>query len=121
MSALLHALLREDAAELRALLATRAPIPNDEENTLLCMAAAHPDIAWLRALLDSGLAPDAAQCGETALFSAAARGHVLHARLLLERGADLDAMADDGSTPLLAAIRNKQDIMEAWLRRRGAH
>lgn len=56
--------------------------------------------------------------GETALHRAASRGHVQAAKLLLDRGATVDAADGEGVTPLvLAAYRGHTDVVKLLLER----
>src|SRR5262245_17024121 len=56
--------------------------------------------------------------GETALHRAASRGHLQAARLLLDRGAKVDAADGEGVTPLvLAAYRGHTDVVKLLLER----
>ncbi|NIN67511.1 MAG: ankyrin repeat domain-containing protein, partial [Anaerolineae bacterium] len=56
----------------------------------------------------------------TPLHKAAFGGNVELARLLLERGADVAAMTDDGRTPLDIAIERGHAELADVLRRHGA-
>ena len=61
-----------------------------------------------------------AESGFTPLHEAAANGDLEFVTLLLEHGANLDAKAADGKTPLAFALSRKQNEMAAFLRERGA-
>ena len=56
--------------------------------------------------------------GETALHRAASRGHVQAVRLLLDRGAKVDAVDGEGVTPLiLASYRGQTEAVKLLLER----
>src|ERR1700761_2678219 len=58
--------------------------------------------------------------GFTALLFAARSGDVESARLLLDRGADVNETAPDGSTPLLVSVASAQEAVPLHLLDRGA-
>ncbi|RMG00784.1 MAG: ankyrin repeat domain-containing protein, partial [Planctomycetota bacterium] len=68
-------------------------------------ATAAGDLDGIRAYLDAGGSPDAKQPGSgiTPLMAAAIHGRSDAAKLLIERGADVNLASGDGSTPLHAA------------------
>lgn len=55
-----------------------------------------------------------------AFWSACHGGQLVAAHLLLERGADLNRVGYDALTPLDAAVRNGNQELVAWLRKRDA-
>jgi ankyrin repeat protein len=71
----------------------------------LIAAADRGDLETVRKILDSGVKPDEIKdkYGQTALMRAAARGHVEIMRLLIDRGADVNAQSDGNQTALLNA------------------
>ncbi|MEM7481377.1 MAG: ankyrin repeat domain-containing protein [Acidobacteriota bacterium] len=71
--------------------------------TLIHLAETVPEIELL-AFHGADLEAADRSFGETALYSAAKSGNEPQLEALLRLGADLDARAKDGSTPLLAAI-----------------
>jgi len=74
----------------------------------LRIALQHPDQAKIRALVDAGANVNARDVlGGTALHVAVNfRGDLDVLRLLIARGAHVDAVNDDGHTPLLLALRH---------------
>lgn len=81
-----------------------------------------PDAALVQRLLDCGLDPNRANwIGRTFLHVAAEKGAVAVAQVLLEAGADLEAVElDGGSTPLGCAVGKGQTEMVRFLLERGA-
>jgi len=80
-----------------------------EGNTALIRASAKGDSTRVELLLDAGcgiqVAENAAQ-HFTALHAAACNGHVLVVRMLISRGANLEARNLRAETPLITACRN---------------
>jgi outer membrane protein assembly factor BamB len=85
-------------------------------------AARKGDLARVRSLLDSGVKPDIeGRHGTTALMIAAGEGHVEVARLLAERGADVNARERFfNSTVLANAARAKKPELVRWLLEKGS-
>ena len=86
-------------------------------------AAVLGEAETVRALLDGGAAVDAADTkGRTALGMAVGGGHVEVARLLLDRGADVNRQtsAQFGITPLMTAAMRGDADMARLLIERGA-
>ena len=82
------------------------------ESPSIISAAIAGDASLVLELLDAGTPIESTgEHGETALHGAVAGGHVDIVRLLLQRGADPDAIASDGhdSTPLRIAIMFGRD------------
>lgn len=74
--------------------------------------------AKVRALVDAdpGIVNCADPLGWTPLHEAARTGEIATARLLLDRGARLDAVNEDGATPLHVAERAQEPEMARFLR-----
>ncbi len=89
---LLDFLLRNRANTLRR---------NKYGDNAIMLATFRGNIEAVRRLLDVGASPD--NDGWTAMHYAAFGGHADVATLLIERGADLDAIAPNGQTPLMLA------------------
>jgi uncharacterized protein len=83
----------------------------------LTKAAYKGDSAEVEQLLKNGSDPDERQMGITALMTACNRGHADVVRLLVEKGADVNAKDWEGWSPLMAAVagaahddeRNKEE------------
>lgn len=90
---------------VKALLAARPRLdrknPLGESALMLAAIFGHTQIVTL--LLDSGAPVN--QSGWTPLIYAAARNQIEVARLLVTRGADVDASSDSGTTALMMAAR----------------
>jgi ankyrin repeat protein/Tfp pilus assembly protein PilF len=107
-------------------LVREAERPRRDHRTALMRAAAKGDVATLRDLLRGGARVDDTtphepesmffEGGQTALMYAARCGHLEAAAVLLDAGASLVAVADDGDTPLASAACSGQiDIVELLL------
>ena len=99
-------------------------LPTTPEEMLLHAAEAG-DIATVQRLLAGGLGADATlEEGEnfapTALIAAAENGHLDIAKLLLEKGANANAIDAEGWTPLMFAAQNGHSEMAQLLLARGA-
>ncbi len=104
--------------------------PNGKSTTgaiPICRAALSNSLETAEILLDAGANPNAAfnepnfvEDGQrTALMLASSRGHLEMARLLVERGAQVDTSNEEGETALSLAIKNGhaeiQELLEAAL------
>ena len=82
-----------------------------------------PHIDKVKSLLDSGVSPDSVddptnEEGHSALEIAASYGNVSMVRLLLDRGADINAPSFWGSTALVAAaVSGQPEVIELLLQR----
>lgn len=125
---LLHVAVRRQAPEVVTALLGRgldvAAVDADGATPLHALAerptiAPEEPAAILDALLGHGAAIDGRDAtGATALHLATQRDTTIVAGLLLDRGADLEARTEDGSTPLLTAGEHEE--MLALLLGRGA-
>ena len=90
---------------------------------LLTTAAFRGEVERVRDMLDHGAATNArdGKTMTTALHWAVSMGHLEVAELLLQRGAEVDARATDGSTPLHAAAREGDDETAEFLLDHGAN
>ncbi len=82
-------------------------------------AAISGDVAAIKRLLDEGADPDGDESPNslTPLFFAAERGHLDAVDLLVDSGADLNALTSRGSALHIAARRGRTEIVETLLRR----
>jgi outer membrane protein assembly factor BamB len=105
-----------------ALAFSVGPAPTPDQGEALRSAAAAGRLAEVQALLDAGVAVDApARHGNTALLFAAEKGHLDVARLLVARGADVNARERFfGATPLGAALQGKHSAVALFLLEKGA-
>lgn len=78
-------------------------LPNGNDETPLMMAALRGQLDWMRQLLDKGA--EIRREGWAPLHYAATSPNVEAVRLLLERGAPVDARSPNGTTPLMMAAR----------------
>jgi uncharacterized protein len=103
----LHLALRDDSLKVaQALLAharTRIDATNASDETPLMMAALRGQTEWTRKLLDRGAALN--RPGWTPLHYAATGPEPKVVALLLERGARLEALSPNRTTPLMMAAR----------------
>jgi ankyrin repeat protein len=100
----------------RAIPCVDQPLINDLQS-----AVGSGDVALARQVLDRQ--PDLVDCtdfdGWTPLHEAARDGQIPVAKLLLSRGADINATNDDGDSPADCAIRAGDKRMADLLRRHG--
>ena len=114
--------LREDSASVFKVLVEQARVelelaaPNG--NTALMMAAFKANKPAVLALLERGAKVNRA--GWSPLHYAAAGGSADIARILIDRGAALNARAPGGLTPLMMAAREGQESTVSVLREAGA-
>jgi ankyrin repeat protein len=117
MTALFQAARTGDAAKVAGLL--RAMGPNPEASSEALLAAGFRDNQEIaRLLLDAGADPDVEWDGQTLLGVATCDGKVGLVRLLLERGAAVNAVDPEGMTPLAWAAKvdhGHAEIIDALL------
>lgn len=124
MDAFDHAARSKNAAGLRALLASWAPNPGSRPITLLAHACMGADPECVQAVLDAGADPDQpGDDGDTALMTAARSwdaGSLACARMLLARGAKIDAVDHHGRTALMHAAFDGEEDAALLLAEAGA-
>ena len=120
-------LSKKDTAAAAQLLATGKAGVYDIDalgNWVLSTACRYgEDITAVKFLLDHGAKPDSLRSpkGRTCLMVAAAYyGGVTMCRLLVDHGADVNATAQDGTTPLMLAAQNLKSDLVAYLLEKGA-
>lgn len=119
---LLQAAARGDAVALKAALAQGAQANAVDElgRTALLLVAGTGDLESARLLLRAGAEPDGRDGPLTPLGAAALRGHAPMVRLLLARGARVDAAAPQGLTPLQHAVKLNHLAVAELLLKAGA-
>jgi ankyrin repeat protein len=58
--------------------------------------------------------------GATPLHEAALLGRTDLVQLLLDHGAEINSVSDNGQTPLAEAMRGKYDELVVWMKTKGA-
>jgi len=115
--------MRDASPKVAALLlahpATRIDAPTSTDETALMMAVLRGNAAWAVRLLDKGAALNRA--GWTPLHYAASGPEPAVVRLLLDRGAAIDAPSPNRSTPLMMAARYGSLDAAELLVKRGAN
>jgi hypothetical protein len=127
MTLLLYAMMNRRKAAMQVLLKHHTN-PNQNthvgENKLqvqpVGIAAASEDAEILKILLDHGGSPNSRYNDEPAVFAAIKGNHFDHMRLLLDRGADINAPNGYGETLMMALANGNQFEQIAYLIRRGA-
>jgi ankyrin repeat protein len=119
----LYIAMRDDAPKVaQALLASPAlkiDTANATGETPLMMAALKGRMDWTQRLIERGAKVQ--REGWTALHYAASGPNVKVLQLLLERGADIDAVAPNGNTALMLAARYGTEDSVRLLVQRGAN
>ena len=118
---LLDAVKAGNAERVRELLESDPALASARDDVDIFEASALGSLDRISSLLqkDPGLAGAFSADGFTPLHLAAFFGHSSAARVLLDRGADVNARTDDGRTPLTLARDNGHDVASELLRRRG--
>jgi uncharacterized protein len=115
---------RDDAAEVKRLLAAGAPVAqaNAYGVTAMQLAAETANPAIIELLLKAGADVESANAeGQTALMSVARTGNVEAAKLLLKRGANVNSREQfGGQTALMWAAARRQPQMVELLLSKGA-
>lgn len=119
---LLQAAARGDANAVKAALAQGAQANAVDElgRTALLLAATDGDLEAARVLLRAGADVQGRDGPFTPLGAAALRGHAPMVRLLLARGAAVDASAPQGLTPLQHAVKLNHLAVAELLLKAGA-
>ena len=109
---LIKAVKDRDYTKIRTLM-IKCRCPNArtaEDVPLLVIAARNGDVRTTRFLLESGANAKAVarDTGTTALMEFAKRGNLDGVRLLIDKGADLDAGDATGETALIYAVRSRR-------------
>jgi ankyrin repeat protein len=114
---LFDAIRRDDVAAVKAMTAAGADVNAADETgaTPLMYAAIYASPECMQALIDKGAAVNARnRFGATPLMWAASRAPQV--KMLLSRGADVNARASDGTNALVVATRfNNADAMQALI------
>jgi hypothetical protein len=93
---------------------------NAHEETALMLAAWRGQLEAVKWLLDRGARLDRPGLAWSALHYAVFNGHEAVAKLLIERGADVNARSTNGSSPLMMAAREGKQRLAKLLLERGA-
>jgi ankyrin repeat protein len=118
----LYLAMREDAPKVAAALlahpATRIDATNAVGETPLMMAALRGRLDWIQRFIERGA--QVQRDGWTPLHYAASGPEPRAVKLLLDRGAPIDARSPNGSTPLMMAARYGDEAATQELIARGA-
>ena len=119
----LYLAMREDAPKVAAALlahpSTRIDATNAAGETPLMMAALRGRLDWIQRFIERGA--QLRRDGWTPLHYAASGPEPRAVKLLLDRGAPIDALSPNGSTPLMMAARYGDEAATLELIARGAN
>jgi uncharacterized protein len=119
----LYLAMREGSSKVAAVLLASPDIKIDAANrtgeTALMMAALRGRFDWTQRLVEHGAKVQ--KDGWSPIHYAAAGPNVQVVALLLDRGANIDALAPDKSTPLMMAARHGPEESVRLLVQRGAN
>lgn len=122
MTFLFYALQEKQYDAIRLLVQAGAdptqPVP--DFGSPLGWAMKLPDARLLAAMLDGGLSPNALSDDEPLIFFNTTEGSLEHLKLLVERGADINAVDSLNGTPLYEALTAMQLDQAEYLIQRGA-
>jgi ankyrin repeat protein len=118
----LYLAMREDCPKVATVLLASPALKIDAANaigeTALMMAALNGRLDWAKKLLDRGA--QVQKPGWSPVHYAASGPSTELLALLLDRGADINALAPNGSTPLMMAVRFGTEDSVKLLVQRGA-
>jgi ankyrin repeat protein len=119
----LYLAMREDSPKVAAVLLASPALNLDAANaageTALMMAALKGRLDWARKMVERGAA--VRRSGWTPLHYAATGPNVAVVEYLLDQGAEIDARASNGNTPLMMAARYGAEDSVRLLVQRGAN
>jgi len=118
----LYLAMRDESSKVATALlahpAIRIDAANEANETPVMMAALRGNVEWTRRLLERGAAVNRA--GWTPLHYAATGPEAKVVALLLDRGADIEALSPNRTTPLMMAARYGSETSVDLLLARGA-
>jgi ankyrin repeat protein len=110
---------RGDCCGVKLLLANGSDVESADEEGRTPLRVAVDNEKWnmTKILLEHGAQTGAIHCGSTVLCVAACVGNVSIVQLLIEHGAKIEEMNNDGFTPLrIAVVCNRMDTVELLLK-----
>ena len=119
--AFLQSVEKGDASAVSLFLESKMPpdTRSEEGLTALMIAADAGHVEVIKALVKGKADIDATSSkdGFTALHLAASQGDLETCRLLIDAGASLGLSSNDGTTPLMIAVKSSYDVVELFLER----